>query len=111
MRTFATYAAILVAVIAVGYTFVRLYRQPESAYAHNQVQALFVNAAGRPTAKVERCLQVGSGTGPGEEVWACRIRGLACGGTFKFVVDHEYGTFPYDALASEATVNVCRATR
>ena len=92
----------------VGLIFLVLWIQEPSAgaYAHSQVQSLFINDARKPTGKVESCRTIGD-VDPDQKIWACRVAGQGCVRTFEFVVDHEYGTQPYDNRSSAATDNPC----
>lgn len=78
-----------------------------SDYARKQVQALFVDQSLKRTGTVESCRAIGNGDAPGERIWACKVRGDGCVRTYRFGVDHEYGTEPYDSIAFEATLNPC----
>lgn len=104
-------AALTVAAVIGVVILVLWLREPSAAaYARTHVQALFVSDLLRPTGTVKSCTKLGPGDEPGQEIWACRVAGDGCERTFRFAVDHEYGTAPYDTRSANATANPCRLT-
>jgi hypothetical protein len=105
-------AFVVVALAAlIGSVFLILWiGQPSaSAYARSHVQSLFIDNASRSTGTVKSCRAIGSAGEPGEKIWACHVAGKDCVRTFRFVVDHEYGTEPYDNRSTAGTNNPCLA--
>ena len=100
----------IASVVGVVFLIIWLREPSADAYARTQVQALFVNDSLKRTGTVKTCRLIGPGNAPGEEIWACSVAGRKCVRTFKFAVDHEYGTVPYDQRAFDATNSPCRAT-
>lgn len=105
-------AAIVGACLIGGLFFVLwLKEEPPSEYARTHVQALFVDKSLKRTGTVESCHAVREGEVQGEEIWACKVQGQGCVRTFRFAVDHEYGTAPYDPASADATNDPCARTR
>jgi hypothetical protein len=80
-----------------------------TTYAQKHVQALFVDSAGRDTARVTGCREIAQGLGAGEKLWSCRVSNRHCARRLKFAVDHDYGTTAYDSVAANAEDNLCAA--
>lgn len=92
----------IAAIVGAVLLIVSLTRESPAAFAKRHVQALFVSSAQERTATVHACQRVGTGTAPSTGVWACTVSGRGCTRVFRFAVDREYGTEPYDSPASAA---------
>ena len=103
----AVAALALIAVVGGVVLVIRLSQPSPRDYARSHVQSLFVSSADRRTATVSRCSRLQRADFEGNELWACAVSEARCTRTYRFVVNHEYGTEPYDNRSFAATNDPC----